>query len=546
MKFNRFIPLLLFILVLTTGVILAPHIGVAWDEPDNIVAGGTYWKFFTHGFDQSILTSGEDDASLFAGEIFSQEPSIARYPPVPNYVGTALAVAGKAMGFVMIDTEIISAFHIASAIFFAILIAYVWRWCVLLGMKKQTSVAVALTAFLFPTLFGHGYSNIKDSAQVALFTVSLYYFVRMGKERSVRDGIIGSVVWGLALATKMNAVYVPIIAAAWFLVARPPLPTRLNAVQLPYVLRLGFAGALLGIIGLVSMVAVWPYLWVDTISRTQEVIAYFTTVGQGYRVFWNGTLIQVGAGQIWWWYPWANLWIVTPPLVLVLTLVGAGVLCIGQMKRYRSMLEDIEIDRSLGLVMILWVIIPFLRSFMPQAAFYDGVRHFMETLPAVVIIAWVGALFLWSRILRLAPQVRRHARLLEIASAGFIIGPLLVVCVTYFPYSTGYYNVFAADPNTFFDRDIEGLSVKEGVEYLKSTYGNIRLWAPVSGHQSWYYVTTDDRYVYNEYEADSIILVNKSSHARQPEFHAQIADMFVIDHIITRGDAVFAWVYRRK
>ena len=127
-----------------------------------------------------------------------------------------------------------------------------------------------------------------------------------------------------------------------------------------------------------------------------------------------------------------------------------------------------------------------------------------------------------------------------------MIAELLFINATYFPYSTGYYNFLARDPNVRFDRDIEALSVKEGVDYVHKTYGAVKLWSPIGGHLSWYYLTQEDRYVYSPEDADSILLINKSSHIRQAEFHETVRNDFTLDYVIRRGNAVAAWVYRRK
>lgn len=471
---------MLFLGVFVVGMFLSPRIGPAWDEPDNIYAGG------------QILAP-----SLVEGRIYTQEPSFSHYPPVPNYVGMMIALAGERLGWVKTPHDIIVAFHFAAALFFALLVATMYRFGRLLGLSVWSSVFAAIATFLYPTLFGHGYSNIKDIAQASLFTVSLYYLVRGGK-----GVIIGGVVWGLGLAAKFNAIYVPIIWGIWMLFSRKKL------------LFIAYSLFLIASIGAIAAVAVWPYLWGDPIGRASEVVRYFTTVGQGYRAFWDGTLYQVGVGNVLWWYPWANLLLVTPVPLLILGALGG--------------LREIRERRGL---LLLWLVVPMVRAFLPNAAFYDGLRHFLEVLPAWVLLAAIG--------------MEQLGRLGRWGVGALVVGQLLFINVTYFPYSTGYYNVLAKNPNVRFDRDIEALSVKEGIEYLHTKYGAIRLWSPIGGHLSWYYLMPEDRYVYSGSEADSIILVNKSSHIRQTEFDKDSTKSFVLDHVIRRGDAIFAWVYRK-
>jgi hypothetical protein len=544
---KRYIPVMLFCLVLIVGIRLAPAIGPAWDEPDNINAGGVYIRFIQSGFDRKILESADHSGSYFSQKIYTQDPTIARYPPVPLYVGGVIAlVREKLMGSLTAD-DIIVAFHFATVLFFALLVSTVYRFGRLLGLGGWLSVFAALTTFLFPTLFGHGLSNIKDTAQVSLFTLSLYYLVRgnRGNKGNWGDMGKGAVIWGLALATKFNAIYVPIIWCLW--VATAEVGMRCSAHRQVTLLssygvhtlrddarkrtppRVGLVMMSLSwviIIGLVTAIVVWPYLWSDPIGNAWKVISYFTTVGQGYKIFWDGIRYLVGVGKPLWWYPWAVLFFATPIMVLLLVFIG-GIQVIGGVRK-----------NTRKTILLIWMIVPLARAVLPNAAFYDGIRHFMEILPAVLLLAGVG--------LEQLGKLGRVGKVSIVVVGGGVLMQMLVINSTYFPYSTGYYNMFARDANVRYDRDIEALSIKEGVEYLHKRYGPVHLWAPVGGFLSWYYLTEGDAYVYEPGMADSIVLINKSSHAIQKVFDLAVQDNFRVDHVITRGDAVFGWVYRRK
>lgn len=522
------IALLLFILVGAVGVLLVPSIGPAWDEPDNIFSGGQYWNFYTEGFNQKILTSADPKSSYFGDIIYTQDATISHYPPVPNVIGTGVAVLAERLGVPHTSANIILEFHIVSVLFFALLVATVFKFGELLGLGTGESVFAALVCALYPTMFGHGLSDLKDAAQVSLFTVSLYLLVKGTAKKIPHDLVLGGVVWGLAMATKFNAVYVPIIWGAWMIidaVQRISSPRNTSPRRWLYVIR-DFC-LVIGV-GLVTMFIVWPYLWTQPIAHTTEVIRYFTSVGEGYRVFWNGVLYQVGVGQSLWWYPWANILFVTPPLLLAAILTGIGRTILAFFKKRK--------EGSFVLLLILWICIPLARSVLPTAAFYDGLRHFLEVLPPIFLLSAIGI----SRV------SGKGIHTLLIVLALVILGHLVVIDTAYVPYSAGYFNLFARDPNARFDRDIEALSVSEAMAYLHAAYGRVRVWVPVGGHLSWYYILKGDQYVYTASDADSIILVNKSSHASEREFFATIAGTYQLAHTVSRGDAIFAWIFRRK
>lgn len=472
---QRYTALALFLVVAGLGLVAAPRIGVSWDEPDNIYAGGVYWNFFR---------MGDLSTSAFGGRIYSQNTELVRYPPVPNYVGTAIAA------FVQ---NPITAYHVATALFFGILVATVFLFARSLGLSSPMSTWAALAAFGYPTLFGYGFSNLKDTAQAGMFIVSLYLLVR-GKL------VWGAVSWGLAMATKLNAIYVPIV---WVV-------GEFRGIKKFFLVFL---------VGLGVAFLVWPYVWFDPLRRAMEVVHYFTSVGQGYAIWWNGELFHVGVGQPLWWYPWGHLVVNTPIPILVLAAIGA-VKAI-KTSKYR--------------ILIIWLVMPLLRALLPNAAFYDGLRHFVEVLPALVLLSTLGL-----------SAVSRHWPKTATIIAAVTLLHLATINAILFPYSSGYYNALVPGANERFDRDIEALSVRESIDWLHETYGAIRLYLPIGKHLGWYLLTAEDHDAYRIEDADTVVLVNKSSHIRRSEFEQTIPADFELVHTISRGKSAFAWIYRRR
>jgi hypothetical protein len=174
------------------------------------------------------------------------------------------------------------------------------------------------------------------------------------------------------------------------------------------------------------------------------------------------------------------------------------------------------------------------RIVMPYAAFYDGLRHFMEVIPALMLMAGAGLAGLKGWV--------------KYGVAILVIAHLLFINAQYFPYSTGYVNILAQSPNSNLDRDIGGLSVKEGMDWLHKTYGDVYIWIPVATHTGWVYLRGGgDQIVRDESLGNYMIVVNKLSHlAIFPEFKTLPAVAgFTLVHTIFRGNNVFGWVYRK-
>jgi 4-amino-4-deoxy-L-arabinose transferase-like glycosyltransferase len=506
----------LFLLVVIVGFVLSPSIGPSWDEPDNMFSGGVYLNFFQHSMNPTYFQIMTNAASAFGDRIFPQYRTMAELPPVHNFIGVLFVLAAQSLHIPPTANIIIIAWHFATVVFLALTVAMTFRFGLLLGLSEASSLFAAFAVFLYPQIFGHGLSNSKDTAQVAMVITSLYYLVRATKDTKlkIKDLMIGALVWGVGLATKFNAVYVPIIWGIWYFV------TRRNIVKTI------LYGLWIGVVGLVMTVVVWPYLWFDTFAHALEVVRHFTTVGEGYRLIWNGIVYTVGVGKSLWWYPIMSFLYTTPLLLLLLIFVGFVVIVLHLAKK------------PVWVILPIWVLIPLLRTLSPWAAFYDLLRHFMEIVPALMLVAAVG--------LEILGGLGKPGKVLVRLIACVVIGQLIFINVLYFPYSTGYYNVLARNANVNFDRDIEALSVKEAMDYVHRMYGNVRIYLPIGGHLSWYYMIPGDGYISVQDGANIVILVNKASHFRMFDYAANYLGDYTMVHQISRGNAIFALIYKKK
>ena len=128
-----------------------------------------------------------------------------------------------------------------------------------------------------------------------------------------------------------------------------------------------------------------------------------------------------------------------------------------------------------------------------------------------------------------------------------ILGQMVYINASLFPYSTGYYNMLARADNTNFDRDIEALSVKEAMDYIHGQYGDTSVFFQIGGHLSWLYLTPKDHYVFPQQGMpDVVVVANKASHVRISEFEKQLPSGYTMVHELTRGDAIFAWIYKKN
>lgn len=534
---------------LWTGLIWASRgVGPSWDEPDNIHAAGVYKNFFRSGFDASLLTSRDATASAYAAYIFTQEPSLARYPAVPLLTGLTFDVVVQTIiGRALTARELIWLYHGVSSFFFIWTVFGVYAVTVYLTQSRYVSLMAAIITFLSPTLFGYGISTTKDAAVLAFVVWGIYAGIRwvdasLAPDRvlpTIKRGIPMAILFGLGFASKINAIYIPVIVGIWGLIQLSSTASGFTIQKRgKYVLytigRMWISAKVLLVIGLVITILIWPYLWFSPLARLVEMITYFSQVGSGFKIFWQGETYRVGWDVAYTWYPLASLLYTIPTILLPFILIGMIYL-----------LRALWRGRVAYSLLLIWCTVPLVRAFYPDAAYYDGIRHFIEVLPPIYITAAIGIGWVTTY---LETILRRFTtgQLAQPVVLWVVTALLGLTILLHFPYTTGVYNIFAQKANVHYDRDFGALSIKEGVDFIHTQYGPMALWIPAAGHLSWYYLEGGDQYVYGEEWADSVILINKSSHVAESDMTARLTSQgFTKVHTISRGQAVFGWVYRK-
>ena len=215
-----------------------------------------------------------------------------------------------------------------------------------------------------------------------------------------------SLLFGLALLTKIQAVFLPVAVGLWAL-----WRWRWRAI-LPLVIWGG--------VGLAVLFTGWPWLWLDPLEHLREYVAR-TANRAPLHVWYFGT--QYADRAVPWHYP----------LVMFLVTVPAGLHvlgAIGLISRGRSA-QQVAREQLLLVAMA----VPLVAFAWPGIAVYDGARLFLVVFPLwAVFIGRGGAMTLeWLK------QRMRAA----MATAGFVLFVLLQAIGTALvhPAYLSYYNV---------------------------------------------------------------------------------------------------------
>jgi len=122
-------------------------------------------------------------------------------------------------------------------------------------------------------------------------------------------------------------------------------------------------------IGLTVMVKLWPYLWLNEGGNLALCFRYLIARGTDGPSEWNSLPLIHAIGTM-------------PLTVLLLVIIGLFTII-------RRTLQKHSLS-TLDLFLLLWMIIPVLRVSIPNANDFDVIRHWMEFIPAISVIAGIG------------------------------------------------------------------------------------------------------------------------------------------------------------
>ena len=309
-------------------------------------------------------------------EILIDTQYLPDHPPLGRlWIGVFHALAKNALG---ISTQFdygCGRVGSAFAFFFLILICgmFAGRW-----WGKTASITTAITVMLTPRLFGHAHLGSLEMCVNLTYTLAVLYIchtwianpcpTKSGATNSfwgriqsysgvhLKFAFVAGLLWGLALLTKIQGVFVPVSLTLWILYAY-----RLKGV-LPL--------AVMGITGFVVFFVCWPWLWFDPVTHLKNYLGSATD-RLPINCWYMGE--QFVDKKVPWHYPFAML-LLTIPLGH-LFIAGFAVWQHRRESRVRYL--------------ILSLFVPLLIFALPVAK-YDGERLFQFVIPLCGMLAGYG------------------------------------------------------------------------------------------------------------------------------------------------------------
>ena len=387
-----------FLLVFTVLLATSKEIGVTWDEPAYIAAAKSYTRWFDQAFDYPDIAFQEKFLTM-RWQVNSEHPSLDKI-----WSGAIWSIARN-------FTDDLTAHRMGNMLLAAALAAILFIWVRDSFGNLAGFVAVG-ALFSMSRFFFHAHLAALDVPAAFSGFVTTFIFWKLLNRRGWAWGLLLGLVWGLALATKINAVFIPVILGVWILLFRR---------EWRLILRL----VIMGLTAIPVFVAVWPWLYFDTIERITNYLGFVTTshwqIGQNYlgRFFMPPP----------WHFPFVMLWAVVPLGITVMYLLG-----IARSVRWRS-------DRGLGVLLFLSALVPVLALSTGKSMVYDNDRLMMAAFPFLAALAGAGFGWLvsgWKTLAaRVNSQVVRQGGVIVLIALAFV--PQLVTMVRLYPHYLSYY-----------------------------------------------------------------------------------------------------------
>jgi 4-amino-4-deoxy-L-arabinose transferase-like glycosyltransferase len=370
------------LLACLTAILLtatARDIGLTWDEPAYIAGADSYAAWF------GVLVR-DPARALRSGSIEQYWSVNSEHPPVEKiWSGLVWSLARHVF-------DDLTANRLGVILLVSLLVALLYL-LVAQAYGKAAGLFAALALMSMPRFFFHAHLAALDvPAAVAAFAVT-HLFWKTIDRRGWAWGLVLGLAWGLAVAVKLNGVFIPIALVLWCLAFRRKWYVALRIV-------------LMGLTAMAVFWLVWPWLYHNTWDRILAYVDFHVNhfeIGQWYLGRYSLPPP--------WHFPLVMLWAVVPLTVLVLALIG--LMRAGKGAR----------DRGLVWLLILSAIVSLSPFLISSTLKYDNDRLFMPVYPFLAALAGIGFGWLLQGLRRIMQRWERPR--LTVAS-GVLLGAVLL------------------------------------------------------------------------------------------------------------------------
>jgi hypothetical protein len=334
-----------------------------------------------------------------------------------------------------------------------IFIASLWAFYAIIKDRfNDYRIALIGVAFMLfsPRIYAESFYNNKDIVFMSLFTIGLFFSLRLLRHTNIKYALLASLFTALAINVRIIAIILPAIVL-----------TALIVIKLSHggSLRQTFKVLAIYFLLTVSLVVfLWPWLWSDPLGHFLEAFRNMAKFRWLNWVLYRGHYYP--STELPWHYLPVWISITTPLHYLVFCVLGFAVILFFSIKNILAHRFSVNILTDLIFISIL--IAPAAAAIMLRSTLYDGWRQFYFIYPALIYIASYGFNSAWeighaSRIYRLGFAVLLFSCMA--GSAAWMIRN--------HPFQNVYFNLLGGpDWISRYESDYWGLSNTNGLQFI--------------------------------------------------------------------------------
>ena len=502
----------IFLISLLPRIMNLDEPGLTWDEPAYIEASKIYIN--------SIFGARFFDASVW-------KPNW-EHPPMAKYlIGISLAFF-EPFGF----SEVTAA-RIPNTILGSLTCSLLYLF-LRNAYGNSVSILASLSLSFLPRFFAHTRYAALDAPETFFAVFSIYIFQKWMKTRRLKWAIVSAFLLGIAFSVKISALSLPFIFLMWTITT---CWRRCSKMERKNLFCLLFHALLFLLVTSITFILSWPLLWIDP----AHIIRYLTFHVHHFNipVYYLGEVHQRAP----WHYPFIMLSVTTPVLTLLTAIFG----CIHAFKNALKKCEN-----NTFILLLLWLTLALLR--VSASYGYDGVRLFLDALPALTSLSAIGAVqftqFL-HRFFKFTLKNKDSKLIFFSILSSLIITSEVYACIITHPYETSYYSeiTMMSGGVKLFEKIYWGEVYKEVVEWLESQAPGAEVIIPIAAHLARYYAKTikvrDSIYEVSENKSVYFAFQAREGFYFDPLIHFCLKNLKPI-HVVKVNNIIIAYIFELK
>ena len=444
-KLNKsYIPYLIFITILITGIQIYKDYGVSSDELNNRLKGTISLnyvgeKIFPKYLEEYKKNFSEKNKKNYDIKSLHEAGLI-------KYYGVTFDLPLYALELFLDISEVNKKYelrHLATFIFFFVSLIFFFK----LINQRTNSIILSSTSvlilFLTPRIFANSFYNSKDMVFLSFFIIAIYYCFKFLKKQNNKNIILASLFCALAIDTRIAGIIIPFFL--FFVLLMEIIikkKTRILDIMKFFSLLILF------------VILFWPYLWENPIKNFIDAYLVISKYPINFEFLFNGSFVSTSSVPFYYHIQW--ILISTPIINIFLFFIGIGFFIFNFKKKFQKF--DLQFKQDLFIFLILFSVI-FLTIFLNFTS-YDGWRHFYFVYPLILFFSVVSI----QQILLFKETKIKYFLIFLVASSVFYN---LTWIIKNHPHQNVYFNLFAGkDLTNRFQMDYWGLSYKQNLKKI--------------------------------------------------------------------------------